>query len=195
MTPVQENHPVATSMANTKQSTKIRNYTRIRWIIAIISSFGVLVFAFFAIKPEIKSTCPEYVQPIPFIQLIDETPATSNRNYEAFFLPTKYNFALKVKPPKANFSDEIKATSTKPIFSQLDRLRILRTFTNRFTESEYWTVSRIQMHPRSKMFSVSKRFIEDVPEPSSKMIEVLEKNYDISTEFLFSERNINEYSK
>lgn len=160
---MRENHPFLMSMVRNKQSNKPR------WITAIISGFGIFLLSFCAIRPEKNVSHWQRTNPKPFIQLVDKDFYKNDRDYEAFFLPKKYNFTPKVKIPKSHTKKE----QTKPIFSQLDRLRILRTFTNRFTESEYWTVSRIHMHPYNRAVYPSKYFIKNPAELLQNQEEIL----------------------
>ncbi len=167
--------------------------SRKRWIMAITSSTVFILFAFLLIKKSYDVPKLLHVQNTPLIHLINENENSNNRNYEAFFLPTKYNFSLKIKKQTKTPIYQTKIESGKPIFSNLDRLRIFRTFTDRFIESEYWTVTHLQMHPKVKIFTANKTFIDNPIQQQHDII--FEKVYNISSQFLFLEHGTNEYSK
>lgn len=182
-------------MGISKKLINIQNNARTRWIISTILSIFFLLAAVYIIKDETQIIILNNPTKIPFIQLINGDELYESRNFEAFFLPTKYNTKIKVHKHEKIIPYESINNINKPIFSEFDRLRIFRTFTtNLFTESEYWTISELPINRKSKAIHNCKIFIDRQIEKSS-IQKIVEKKYNLQTKFLFNKMDINGYSK
>lgn len=197
MTGARENHPVFIGMISSEQFNKRCYSTRTRWLIAIFGAAGVLICAFLLIAPENTKNLQKYPQFSPMIRLVEDEAIRRERDYEAFFLPTRYNFSLSVPLPNVSSKGGTKINKRKPVFSPLDRLRILRTFSERFAESgsKYWTVSNINMRPTDSLPDSNKHFVEQFDKQISGIKKVLENLYSPFTDFGPLDDVDNEYSR
>ncbi len=179
--------PRADKLSNTQHKT----YTQ--WLIPFSISILFFLLSALIIKdnaPKGVAHTPDDIKPFIYIT---SSNTDNDRNFEAFFLPTKYNSKLKIKKIKKTPSYLNKVESKKEIFSGLDRLRIFGMFTNRFTESEYWTISSIQMR-KTLNKKINIFFIEKFEVENDKY-KFIENFYKLDTHFLFQENFLNGHSE
>lgn len=116
-----------------------------------------------------------------FVKLICGDLAFQYRATDSFFIPTEYGEKYRVHKPKIGEGDKYRS---KPIFSELDKIRIFNVFLKNFSESEYWVMSRLNLRQPNGQ-KIGKRSFVAVAECNSTADYGIGKFYHCDTQMLF----------
>ncbi|MDR0680198.1 MAG: hypothetical protein LBF42_04205 [Puniceicoccales bacterium] len=131
----------------------------LRFFLAITAVFAIFTFIGCLVKIDMQPTKLKNFPEASPIKLICDDLGFQHRATDAFFIPTEYG--TRYHPPKPRF-DENDKYQGKPIFSELDKIRIFNIFLKHFSESEYWVVARLNLRPQNDKNREPKHFIESV---------------------------------
>jgi hypothetical protein len=162
---------------------KIWNIARARFFVAISAAVALAAAGVLFVKIDTQSKGLENVAKDPSIKLVCGNSTLRYRATDAFFIPTRYGAKYRVNRPKISEHGEHRS---KPIFSELDKIRIFNVFLKNFSESEYWVVSRINLRPPSGKNLKGKSFIA-AADRNFTADYGLKKFYDCDAQILFKD--------
>ncbi|MDR1255578.1 MAG: hypothetical protein LBJ94_01445 [Puniceicoccales bacterium] len=130
-----------------------------RFLIASALLCATLLLIGYLVKIDLQPVALKAGAENHFTKVVGDNLTSQHRATDAFFIPTKYG--AKHHFPKPNF-DEMDRYRSKPIFSELDKIKIFNVFLKNFSESEYWVVSSLNLRPKSNGKAEKQFFTADV---------------------------------
>ncbi|MDR2435879.1 MAG: hypothetical protein LBD33_01015 [Puniceicoccales bacterium] len=130
---------------------------------------------------DMQSTGLKEAENGPPVKLVCGDLAFQYRATDSFFIPTEYGEKYRIHKPKIGEGDKYRS---KPIFSELDKIRIFNVFLKNFSESEYWVMSRLNLRQQNCQKMENRSFVA-AAECSFAADYGIGKFYDSDTQILF----------